>query len=255
MTMSVSRKRASLRARRIAVAAFATSALCVGSLVAGAPVASAQPRHTAVTPRAAGFHRASRPRTLSCPTTGGIPFTGSLSNGAVTLGRAVAGSGLSGSFCGILALKNGGVTVSIPQSDFAFNPSSVQVLGFLSLPTTITADGPATGKVTQATGGGYNVTMSVPVTATVSALGFSCAVGPFTPVLTTGKSGSVSGSPLIGKLTSLKGALAAGEFTVPQVQESPSCPGFIAGLVNLLTGLPLPSGASTLTASTSLAAA
>lgn len=189
--------------------------------------------------------------TASCPTTGGIPFSGTLSNGTIKLGSTTSGSGLTGTVCGVLAAGASGLSVSIPQSDISFAPTHVTILGLASLPATVAAAGNGTGTASLNSDGSISTTLSVPVTSTVSALGFNCTVGPFTPVLTTGTSGSLTGSNLTGSGT-LTGTLVAGEFSVPAIQPDRSCPFIVAGLVNLITGLPLKAGRSSLSATASL---
>lgn len=236
-------RRLALLAGSLAIALpIAGLALGSGATSAGASVRTKKHHH----------HRHHASSSASCPTTGGIPFSGSLSDGAIKLGSAVSGSGVSGTVCGVLVAGSSGFSVSIPQADISFAPTHVTILGLASLPATIAAAGAGTGTVTSGPNGTFDTSISVPVTSTVSALGFNCTVGPFTPVLTTGTSGSVSGTPLSGSLSDLTGTLAAGEFSVPSVQPSRSCPFLVAGLVNLLTGLPLKAGKSTLTATASL---
>ncbi|MGO9196008.1 MAG: hypothetical protein ACLQK4_02630 [Acidimicrobiales bacterium] len=237
--------------RRIAIALslalaapVAGVALTSGRSAAGAAVKVSHHRHHK--------HNRHHPTAPACPTKGGIPFSGTLSDGALQLGNAVSGSGLSGTVCGLLVSSSSGFKVSIPQAEMSFAPTHVTILGFASLPATVTAAGNGTGTVSTNSDGTFNSTISVPVTSTVSAFGFMCTVGPFTPVLTTGTSGSVSGTPLSGSLTALTGRLAAGEFSVPSVQPSKRCPFLVAALVNLLTGLPLEAGSSSLTATATL---
>lgn len=187
----------------------------------------------------------------SCPA-GAITFTGALSNGKVHLGKAASGSGIAGDVCGTIALSStGALDVTIPAANFTFSPSKISLFNLIDLPSTITVDSAATGTMT-GNNGAYTGSLTVTVTATVQVLGFSCSVGPFTPQLTTGKSGSVTGKPLTGSLSDLSGELVAGTFSVPAVQPSKTCPGIIAAITNLATGLPLASGASTLTSDTSL---
>ena len=213
------------------------------ALTGGAPSAAAAVRHA---------QRLTPATTAACPKSGGISFAGSLSNGMVKLGSSVSGSGVTGKVCGILKVASSGFSVSIPKANISFAPTHVTILGLASLPATIAAAGKGTGRVTAGPKGTFNTKISVPVTSTVSALGFQCTVGPFTPVLTTGTSGSVRGKALSGTLSKLQGKLAAGEFSVPAVQASATCPFLVAGLVNTLAGFPLKAGQSTLTASTTL---
>jgi hypothetical protein len=190
----------------------------------------------------------------SCPTTqnADIAFQGTLSNGTATFGSAARSSGISGTVCGLLNLAN--FTATIQPDNLSFQPTSVTLFGLLSAPATLAATGPATATLQATSSGAFNATMSVPLEATVDLLGlFRCTVGPFEPTFTTGTSGSVTGTPLTGSLlTQLSGTLVAGEFPVPQIQPSLSCPWFVSGLSNLILGLPLPAGRSTVTTQVTL---
>jgi len=190
----------------------------------------------------------------SCPASAGgdIAFTGTVSDGKATFGSAATASGLSGSLCGLVDLAT--LQATVQPSNFTFSPTSIKLYNFLSLPSSISVVGASTATLSETANGDFNTSMTVPLDATVNLLGlFSCKVGPFSPTLTTGQSGSVSGTPLTGSLlTSLSGTLAAGEFSVPAIQASSSCPGIIAGLANLIMGLPLAPGRSTITSAVSL---
>ncbi|MHB8716869.1 MAG: hypothetical protein ACYC9H_12780 [Sulfuricaulis sp.] len=70
-------------------------------------------------------------------------------------------------------------------------------------------------------------------------LGFSCVIGPLTPMLTTGKSGSLQGAIFTGSLKNgFTGNIVANDFAVPSIQSSKTCPWLIAKLSNLLLSLP-----------------
>ena len=186
----------------------------------------------------------------ACPTQSGsaVPFSGALTGGNIVLGKSLAGTNLGGSACGLLTLTATGGTIDIPAANFSFNPETIVAFGFLKLPSTITVDSDATGALTAgSTPGTFDTQISVTVTSTVKVLGQTCKVGPFTPVFTTGSSGSVTGSPLTGSLANLKGSLVAGDFTVPAIKASSTCNGLIAGASNLLMGLPLAAGSSSIT--------
>lgn len=189
----------------------------------------------------------------SCPTSPGIPFSGSLTNGSVKIGSALSGSGLTGSVCGTVDISNFSYSIAAPN--FTFQPTSVSLFGLLNLPSTITVAGNSTGSLSVApvaSGVAFNTTLAVPVVASVKLLGFTCTVGPFTPTFTTGTSGSLTGSPLAGSsLTQLSGTLVANNFTVPRILESSTCPGFIAWLSNLVIGLPESAGRSSISSATS----
>jgi hypothetical protein len=186
----------------------------------------------------------------SCPVGSGsaVPFSGSLTDGTISLGKNLKGTGLTGSACGTLNLDATGGTIDIPAANFSFSPESIEAFGLLKIPSTITVDNDATGTLTVgATSGTYNTTISVQVTSTVSILGQSCTVGPFTPNFTTGTSGSESGSPLTGSLADLSGTVVAGDFTVPAIKSSKTCNGLIAAFSNAIMGFPLAAGASSIT--------
>lgn len=192
---------------------------------------------------------------MSCPATQGlsIAFSGTLSNTNAKFGSAATVSGVSGSLCGTLDLTTS--TATIQPNNFVFNPTSTKLYGFLSLPTTLAVTAPTTATLSPTATGAYNTSMSVSMLATASILGlFTCNIGPITPTMTTGQSGSVSGTPLTGSvLTQLKGTLAAGDFSVPKITPSSQCPSFIAGIADLLMGLPLAPGKSTITSTVTMA--
>ena len=192
----------------------------------------------------------------SCPT-GPLTFNATFSNGTASIGTAAKGSGLSGTACGALKPVLGGFTLDVPAANISFAPTTLKLFGIISVPSTITVDGPMTGTVTGPTSNpagtlSFEQTSAAPLTSTVKLLGFTCSVGPFTPVLTTGTSGSLTGTPLTGTLTAQTGTLVSNTFSVPAIQGSPTCPGFIAGLSNSTLGLPLAPGKSSLTLPVSL---
>jgi hypothetical protein len=213
----------------------------IGGVAAGTALASASPASASTT----------APPAVTCPTTPGIPFSGSLSGGTVKIGSALSGSGLTGSACGLVDLAS--LTYGINASNFTFNPTSVSLFGLLNLPSTITVVGNATGSLSVApstSGIAFNTTLPLTVKASVKLLGFTCSVGPFTPTFTTGTSGSLTGSPLAGSsLSTLSGKLVANAFTVPAIQPSATCPGLIASLSNAVIGLPEAAGKSSITSS------
>jgi hypothetical protein len=114
-------------------------------------------------------------------------------------------------------------SVNVPAENISFAPGSLTLFGLISAPATIIIDGPMTGPF----GGPYQQTPSVPLTSTVNLLGFKCSLGPFTPVLTTGTSGSLTGTPLTGSLTAQSGTLVANAFTVPAIHPSSTCPAIL----------------------------
>lgn len=194
------------------------------------------------------------PCSASSAPSGEIAFSGTLSNGSGNLGSNAKLTGLSGSLCGAMNLAT--MSGTVQPADFELSPSTTTVLGLLSMPTTETVTAPATATLSMgSTSGTYNTSMQVSIDATASVLGlFKCQIGPFSPTFTTGKSGSVTGTPLTGSLlTQLSGTLVAGDFSVPAIKASSSCPSIIAGLANMMVGLPLAAGKSTITTSVSIA--
>ncbi|MCK4176854.1 hypothetical protein ACFFRE_12995 [Aciditerrimonas ferrireducens] len=240
------------RGRLLRLGACASVAATVG---VGTVAGLAQTAGAATRPAAGGARDVlTASSTSSCPTTqnADIAFSGTLSNGTASFGSAASASGITGTVCGLLDLEN--LTATIQPQNLSFQPTSVTLFGLLPAPATLSATGPATATLQTVGAGEFNATMTVPLEATVNLLGlFRCTVGPFEPTFTTGTSGSVSGTPLTGDLLQkLSGTLAAGEFPVPRIQSSMSCPWFISGLSNLLLGLPLPAGRSTVTTQVSL---
>jgi len=192
----------------------------------------------------------------ACPTASGssIAFTGTLSDGTASLGSVAKVTGLSGSICGLVNLSD--LTATVQPDNFTFAPVNTVLFGFLPLPTTMQVTQPASATLTVGSAAGtYDTSMQVSIDATANILGlFHCQIGPFSPDLTTGTSGSVSGSALTGSLlSSLSGTLAAGDFSVPTITPTGSCPGFVAGLADLLIGLPLAPGRSTISTHVTLA--
>jgi len=145
----------------------------------------------------------------------------------------------------------------------SFAAGSVTLFGLISAPDTTTIDsdlaGTASAAINMTTGASVvNQSLSQSISATVDLLGFYCTLGPFTPVLTTGKSGSLTGVPFTGTqnllagTSSLTGTVVANAFTVPAGKSSSTCPALIAGVQNLLLGLPLAAGKSSLQLNASL---
>lgn len=246
-TATISERGQGRRARRLAALAAAGTTLAAGVGAAGLAVAG--PAGAATT----GSATTSTPSGCPAASGGDIGFTGTLSDGTATLGSVAKVTGLSGSICGVVDLSD--LTATVQPGNFTFQPTNTVLFGFLPLPTTLTATQPASATlVPGSTAGTYDTSMRVSIDATTDLLGlFHCTVGPFSPDLTTGTSGSVSGTPLSGDLlTSLSGTLAAGDFSVPTITPSSSCPSFVAGLADLLIGLPLAPGKSTISTKVSI---
>jgi hypothetical protein len=193
------------------------------------------------------------------PPTGSLLFHGTQSEGTVNINGRAKAEGVGGTIsCGVLELATG--HFKIPAEDIVYNPFTLKLLGFLPLESTLTVDAAAEGALgphfnEAGEENGYETAFTAPVTGTVNFLGIAkCAVGPFSPTLTTGKSGKLEGHFLEGEiLTGLSGQLVANEFAVPAIAGSKECPGFLAFLSNLIIGLPAKAGASSVTTTATLA--
>ncbi len=183
--------------------------------------------------------------------TPGIATASALTGGTATIGKRISASGITGVATGTLQLGTGGVfDVVLPQKNVQLLPTTATMsLGFLklNLPTTFSANSAITGTATLGASG-INATLTSSLSTTAQVGPFSCTIGPIVASLTTGSSGSLTGTPFTGALTGEEsGVLVANDFAVPAVQATSSCPGLVAGLVNVLAGLPLAPGASSLT--------
>jgi hypothetical protein len=230
----------------------------------------------------------------TCPAAG-VRFSAAFAGGVVKIGSAGVSRNVNGTTCGSLQevgapsvnLGTGIVSVNFnvnaTAANTSFAPGTVVLFGLISAPQTVAIDGPLVGTATStaniasvlaAIGANpddpafpatvpatSSETVSQPLTATVNLLGFKCSIGPFTPVLTTGTSGSLTGTTLTGpqNLTSLTatltGSLVANTFAVPAIQSSSSCPELLAVASNLLLGLPLAAGKSSMQVNATLNAA
>jgi hypothetical protein len=183
----------------------------------------------------------------ACPTSspGNIAFNASLNNGTAAIGPVATSKNNSASACGLVSANSDGTfTGSIKPMNITFAAGTTVVLG-LNLPTQLTATGTISGPVTFNADGSVAVSLGGPITATANILGFRCTIGPFSPTLTTGASGRFEGTPFTQDVTGqFTGILVANEFTVPAIRPSFSCPLLIAGETNLLLGLPLRAGQS-----------
>jgi hypothetical protein len=187
-----------------------------------------------------------------CPTTGGTPISSQLSNGTLKIGPVARASGTSASGCGLLIIDDQGIRTVLPKDNLTFNPFTLHV-GILSVPTTVTAVSDFAGPVELLPNNQVGASLTGSVTSTASILGFKCTIGPFTPTLTTGTSGALTGTPFTGQPDgSLGGKLVANDFAVPAVRPSARCPLPIAALVNLTTHLPQKAGGSSITYDASL---
>lgn len=187
-----------------------------------------------------------------CPTTGGTPITSQLGNGTLRIGPVARASGTTASGCGLLIFDDQGLRTVLPKDNLTFDPFRLKV-GILSVPTTVTAASDFAGPVVLLPNNAVDASLAGSVTSSANVLGFRCTIGPFSPTLTTGGSGSLTGSPFVGQPDgSLAGKLVANDFAVPAVRPSARCPAPIAALVNLTTHLPQKAGGSSITYDASL---
>lgn len=182
----------------------------------------------------------------ACPTDG-IPFTSTLSNGAVQIGQLDPATGATATACGVVRwtpeLTLEGV---IPKENLAFEPLSVPV-GLLSVEVEIVPVTDFSGPVTFGADG-IHIALSGQVVATADLLLSKCSIGPFRSALTTDRSGALTGAPFGGTdMTNLNGKLVGNEDPVPAAQHTWKCPLLVAALFNSITGLPSPAGESSLT--------
>lgn len=213
------------------------SGLAVAATVlATAPAASAAPATTSGCPRTSAAGSAVR---------------STLSNGTARLGDRATITGSSATACGLLQIrKDGKLALVIQPRNVQFAPVVTRV-GLLSLPTTLKATSVLTGPLAF-TPKGQTATLKGSVLATADIQGQKCAI-PLKVTLTTGTSGPVSGSFFQFDSAGVsRGRLAAGTFAVPAIAPSPSCNLLVAGLSNVLLGLPLAAGQSSIVYDASL---
>lgn len=167
------------------------------------------------------------------PTTAGeIGFSGTLSNLDVKIGSSNSISGISGSLCGTFDTVN--QSYAIPASSVSLASGSDMFWGFLPFPTKMTVAKDISGSLTAAGAGAYRTTVNMQIDDVTNILwGFPCNMGPISVAASTGSAG-LKGS----FVTQLQGTLSASGFAVPAIKASSSCPSFIAGLGNLLSGFP-----------------
>jgi hypothetical protein len=168
-------------------------------------------------------------------------FHASFKNGSMKLGSAT-GSGLAADACGSISISGGKFIATVQPADMAFAPVSVKVL-FLSLPANIVVNAPVVGPAAISPDfKSADVSLTASITAGASMLGFNCGIGPITPTLTTGKSGTLTGKTFTLANGAYSGTDVANDFAVPGIKKSATCPGLIAFLANMLVGLPAAPG-------------
>jgi hypothetical protein len=203
----------------------------------------------------------------------GLPTAIRLTDGSLTLGSVAKASNVSATLCGyfVLPTLDARVTPSsvttrgapdeCPGCSITFAPGSVVIAGLVTLPTTLSAAGPAVSTVSPQVGpnGGLELTVTTPVIATIKvppltgpgATGVSCTVGdaaaPIEVSVTTAMSGSLTGSALSGPLTGASASVVGERFPVPAIAPATDCPASIVPATNGLAGLPLAPGQSIFT--------
>jgi hypothetical protein len=185
----------------------------------------------------------------ACPTNG-IPFTSTLSNGKVKIGRLDPATGAAGTACGVVDFTPElTLEATIPQANLAFEPLSVPIdkLGLIDVEVRIRPASDFTGPVTFGADG-IHIALSGDVVAEADVLLNTCTIGPFRTSLTTDQSGSLTGAPFAGAdPASLTGKLVGNEGRIPRANRTWRCPIVIADIFDAITGLPSPSGESWLT--------
>jgi len=177
------------------------------------------------------------PTTCTAPPGALLTFHANFTNGSTKIGRASANN-LNAKACGSISMQNGQLISTVATPDITFDPIQVKVL-FLKLPTTITANAAVSGPVQLGPGlATVDLTLTTDLTAKSKILAFTCDIG-LKPTITTGASGSLTGTTFTGSVASgFTGKVVANDFAVPAIQRTRSCPGLIAGLSNSLVGLP-----------------
>lgn len=172
---------------------------------------------------------------------GAFKFHASFSNGNLSLGSAKA-TGLTSTACGSIQIVGGQFISTVQPADISFPPANVKLL-FLSLPSTITVNAPLSGPAVIAPDfSKADMSLTASLTASAKLLGFTCQIGPLTPTLTTGKSGTMTGRTFVNSGDGFSGTVVANNFAVPAIKKSSTCPWLIATLSNVLVGLPAAPG-------------
>ncbi|MHB8729581.1 MAG: hypothetical protein ACYC9K_11200 [Sulfuricaulis sp.] len=163
-------------------------------------------------------------------------------NGTMSLGNTKA-TGLSAKACGAVTGKTGAMVLTVQPGNIMFPTVPVKLL-FIELPCTITVNAPLSGPFKPGPGfTSAKVNLTANLSASVKVLGYSCVIGPLTPTLTTGKSGSLQGATFTGsRKKGFTGKVVANNFAVPVIRTSETCPWLIAKLANILVGLPAAPG-------------
>lgn len=169
-------------------------------------------------------------------------FHAAFTHGTMSLGGATSHD-LSAKACGAVIGKIGAMVLTIQPGNIAFPAASVKFL-FIRVPSTITVNAPLSGPFKPGSGlSTAEVKLKANLSASVKLLGFSCDIGPLTPTLTTGKSGSLHGTTFTGSMKKgYTGKVVANDFAAPAIHSSKTCPWLIATLANTLVGLPLAPG-------------
>lgn len=192
-----------------------------------------------------------------CPYPGNLNenFNATLSEGALTIGKHAAATGVSGTQHCLVLYYHPPQEVEVAAGNTSYNTVPLKVDG-LGMPAeaTLSATDTAEGEWANVFGGpngeveGTSWFFTSPVNLTIKTDGDTCS-DPINPTLTTGKSGSLEGQILKGPLfgpSGIEGPLVANEFGVPAIQQSSTCPATVAARLNAAIGLPLAPGASSI---------
>lgn len=195
-----------------------------------------------VVPFASASPASAGPITCAKPAGAVTTFHTAFANGTMSLGRAEA-TGLIVKACGAVTGKTEAMVLTVQPGDVKFPAVSVKLL-FIELPSTIAVNAPLSGPFKPGPGfTSAKVNLTANLSASIKVLGYSCVIGPLTPTLTTGKSGSLQGTTFTGsQKKGFTGMVVANNFAVPVIQISETCPWLIAKLANILVGLPAAPG-------------
>jgi hypothetical protein len=175
----------------------------------------------------------------------GIRFNGTLSAGSLSVGSTLTAANVAARFCG---LQNPfSLNGAVAANGIAFDPAATTVLRTIQLPLSVRPAAASLLITGKDPNGALEATMTTNVIASVTVAGVTCTVGPVAMTLTTGPSGTLHGAPFTGPIDHTTGRIVSDDFAVPAVRPSLTCPSFVASLVNVMAGLPLPAGSSQIT--------
>jgi len=175
-------------------------------------------------------------------------FSAMLSGGSANVGATLEASGISASAKGTFSSTStsGTFDVTVEPSDIMIHPFVASWFGVIPVPMSVGSVTPWVGTATMSSSG-IGLIVHGSFMARIDLLGLRCTLGPIDATLTTGQSGSLQGSPLMGTGNGpYEGTLVDGTFTVPVVAPSPGCGPFAAFITDVLLGLPTSAGQSSL---------